>query len=161
VVGFQTAARHEARAVEGAFFPAAHPHADKVDPSRLQGRGAPVGVAVERIAPIDEDVARLQQRFELVDESIHRWACLDHDQDSAGPIHLLHQLRQAVGGGNLFALGSPLDELLGFGAGAVVDNNWKAVAFDVEGQVFPITARPITAKLGLLMAEVRSMPHPI
>ena len=36
-----------------------------------------------RVAAVDQDVARLQQRNQFVDDFINRRACLDHDHDLA------------------------------------------------------------------------------
>lgn len=77
------AAGHQARSVEGAFLAAADAHAQKADAQRRQTRLAPLSILKVAVAAIDDQVARLQERDELIDDRVDRGARLDHQQDAA------------------------------------------------------------------------------
>src|SRR5579871_3616910 len=67
VPGFAVAARHHARALERALLAAGNAHADETDLFRFAGLVAAGGVGEERIAAVDDDVARIEMGQELVD----------------------------------------------------------------------------------------------
>ncbi len=83
VVGLPGTARHDRGAVQGALLAAGDADADEVQVLLRQGGFAAAGVLVVRVAGVDDDVARFQQRLELFDHGVHRLAGLDHDQDAA------------------------------------------------------------------------------
>ena len=65
------------------FLAAGDAHADEAEPFAAQRLGAPRGVGEQRIAAVDDDVAGLEKRQELVDDVVDRLARLDHDDDRA------------------------------------------------------------------------------
>jgi hypothetical protein len=65
------AAGHDGRPPEGALFAAGDAGADIVEPLG-QSHGAALGVLEERVAAVDDQVARLEQGLELGDDLIHR-----------------------------------------------------------------------------------------
>ena len=90
---------------------------------------------IVRVAAVDEDVARLQQRDELVDELVDRRAGLDHHHDLARPLERGDQLLERVAADELLALAAAVDELVDLGGGAVEDGDGVAAALHVEDEV--------------------------
>ena len=78
LVRFLVAARHERWAVTGSFLTARNPDAE--EPKACVGIVflAPAGVLVPGITSVDNDVALVQQWFELAEHDVHRRARLDH-----------------------------------------------------------------------------------
>ena len=76
-------AGHDARTVPRAFLAAAHAGADVQQPLALDIFRAAVGVFKQRIAAVNDDVARLQHRQQMLDEFVHRLAGLDHEHHAA------------------------------------------------------------------------------
>jgi hypothetical protein len=68
---FGVAARHDRRPVTSSFLAAGHSSADESETMLLQRCSSPNTVMILRIATIDDDVARLQQRDQRVDELIY------------------------------------------------------------------------------------------
>ena len=65
------AARHDARAVAGAFLAAGHAGADVEQALGLDVFRAADGVLEEGVAAVNDDVARFQVRQEVFDEFVH------------------------------------------------------------------------------------------
>ena len=80
---FVRTARHDARAFQRAFLPAAHADAEEVNALFLERLFAALRVGPERVAAVDDDVAGFEQRDELLDDRVHRRAGLDHDLRAA------------------------------------------------------------------------------
>ncbi|MDQ0619303.1 hypothetical protein QFZ33_003327 [Arthrobacter globiformis] len=135
VVGLLGAAGHDGRAVEGAFLTAGDADAHEVQ-VLLGQRGFPAaGVLVVRVAGVDHDVARFQQRNELVDDGVNRLAGLDHDEHAARLLQGVHQLLQRFSAHEV-AVGAVLfEEGVGLLNRAVVQGNGEAVAGQVAGEV--------------------------
>jgi hypothetical protein len=72
------ASRHDRGPLERTLLAARHARADKEEALRLQRLGAADGVGEMRVAPVDQDVALVEQRHELADEIVDRSARLDH-----------------------------------------------------------------------------------
>ena len=75
--GSGRAARHHARAATGTFFAAGDAGTDVQQPLRLNVFLAAVGVFEQRVAAVDDDVALVEVRDQLLDEVIDRLARLD------------------------------------------------------------------------------------
>ena len=82
-VGLVRSARHDAGPVERAFLAAGDAAPTKFSCLLLQRGLAPAGVGEVRVAAVDDDVAGLEQRHQLVDDRVGRPAGLDHDDDRA------------------------------------------------------------------------------
>ncbi len=137
LIGIAVAAGHEAGTPERAFFAAADAHAEEFDAGAGELLHAPLGVGEEGIAAVDDDVAILQMRAELGDDGIDRSAGLDHDEDAARAFEELDEFLNGLAAFGIFAAGQFVEEMLGFGVGAVVDGDGEAVALDVERDVSP------------------------
>ena len=83
LVGRFGATGHDRGAVEGALFAAGDSGADEVQSLRLQRRLAPDRVVEVGVAAVDDDVARLEQLGELVDDGVGARARLHHDDRGA------------------------------------------------------------------------------
>ena len=70
--GVGVAAGHDRRALQGPLLAAGDAGADEKQPLGLQVAGAAGRVGVVRVAAVDQDVARLEQRDQLVDHVIDR-----------------------------------------------------------------------------------------
>ena len=82
--------------MQGALLAAGDADADEVQ-VLLGERGlAAAGVLVVRVAGVDDDVARLQQRLELLDHGVDRLAGLDHDQDAARLLQRINEFLEGL-----------------------------------------------------------------
>jgi hypothetical protein len=97
LVGVLGSAHHDRRTVEGTLLASGDAHADEVQSLLLQGPLAAQGVLEVRVAPVDHDVALVQQRDQLVDHRVGRVPGLHHDHDRARLLdardEVLHRLR--------------------------------------------------------------------
>ena len=90
---------------ERPFLAAGDAGADEEEPLRLQVPGAAGRVGVVGVAAVDQDVARLEQRDQLVDHVVDRRPGLDHDHDLARRLQGGDQLLDRVGADDLLPLG--------------------------------------------------------
>ena len=134
-------ARHDAGALPRAFFPAAHAGSDETQALRRQVGIAPLRREIKRIAAVDDDVVRLQQRDELLDDRIHRVAvgcphgiALHHDLNLPRALQALHEFLQRLGPDQLLA-GVLGDEFIRHRRGAVEDRYSESAALDVEDKI--------------------------
>ena len=135
LVGLVGAADHDRRTVQRAHLAAGDAGADEVQPVLLELLLAPDRVAVVGVAAVDDDVAVLEQRHQVVDHGVGGGAGLDHDQDDAGLLDGCHELLEALGAHEV-TLVADLLEHRGHSRGrAVVDGDGVTVAGDVAGQV--------------------------
>ena len=96
---------------------------------------APLRVAEVRVAAVDQDVAGVEVREDLLDHSVGRGARLHHAHQHARPRERADPVVDGVVAGQR-ALGAVLgDERLGAAGGAVVDGDGDAVVGDVARQV--------------------------
>ncbi len=77
-------------------FSAGHAHSDEPDAFRFQLRRPAFGIAEERIAAIDQDVAFLQMRQQVRDNVVNGFTCRDKEHDSARLLEHIHQIRWRV-----------------------------------------------------------------
>ena len=74
LVGLFRPAGHDARPVTRAFFATRHAHAEKLDAFRRQVAGAHVRVFEIGVAGINDEIALVQVRQQILDDRIHRSA---------------------------------------------------------------------------------------
>ena len=91
--------------VPGSLLSPGHTATDVEQPLLLQRLGPPARVLVLGVAAVDDDVALVEQRHQLVDEGVDGGAGLDEEHDAAGLLQLGHHLLQGVGANDLGALG--------------------------------------------------------
>lgn len=66
------ATRHDRRSISGALFSAGHAGTDEPEALFAQVLASADRVDVLGVTAVDDDVARLQQRNQLLDETVHR-----------------------------------------------------------------------------------------
>ena len=71
-----------------AFLAAGNAGADEEQSARSQIFGAADGVLIERVAAVDDDIARLEIGDDVIDEVIHRLPGLDEHHHSAWPLEV-------------------------------------------------------------------------
>src|SRR5690606_28953435 len=128
-------AGHDAWAKQRPLLTAGHAGADEAQAALGAVLAAPAGVVEVRVASVDDDVALVEQRHELVDHAIDRCAGLHHDHDSAGPLERLDELLHALAAGEGSFVSEVRQELLGPLGGAVVYGDRKPMPGDVARQV--------------------------
>ena len=92
------AAEHEAGAFERASGPARGSGVDKVNALLLEPRVAANGIAPIGIAAVGNDIARLQQAFELREHAIDRRSCRNVKNDEARRRQQRGELLEVAGG---------------------------------------------------------------
>jgi hypothetical protein len=83
---------HEGRTVASTLLTTGDAGADEEEALGLELLGAADRVWVVRVTTIDDDIALLEVRDELLDEVIDSWASLDEEDDLAGGLELLAEL---------------------------------------------------------------------
>ena len=133
--GGGAAAGHDAGTESGAFFAAGDAGADVEQALGFEQFHPAIGVAVERIATVDDDVTGFQVRQDLLNELVHRRARFDHHHDPPGLFELRHEFGDGMGALDLGALRLVREEVVHLGGGAVVGHDGEAVVVHVENQI--------------------------
>ena len=74
LVGLVRSAGHDARSMTCAFFATRDTHAEELDAFRRQVAGAHIGVFEVGVAGVDDEIALVQVRQQILDDRIHRSA---------------------------------------------------------------------------------------
>ena len=123
------------RALQRAFFTAGNTHAKEMDAFFLEGLFAALGVGPERIAAVDDDVAGLEERDELLDHRVDRRAGLDHDLRFARALERADKFLEALREDEILAFAPGVGEGIDDGGGAVIDGDVEAFRLHVEDEV--------------------------
>jgi hypothetical protein len=107
------------------------------------------GVLEERVAAIDDDVAGFEIREQLLDEFVHRLACLDHEHHPARTLEQFHHLLNGVGADDLRPLRFVGEEFFHLRDGAVVSDDGETVVVHVEDQVLAHDGQPDEGDISL------------
>ena len=140
--GVGMAARHDRWPASRALFAAGDAGADEQQPAGAQVLGAPDGVLIQRVAPVDDDVARLEVRDDAIDDVVHRLPRLDEHHHAARPLEVADHFLDRVGTDDVGAFGLVVEEIVHLGDGAVVGHDGEAVVVHVEDQVLPHDGQP-------------------
>ena len=105
-------AGHERGAEQGALLTAGDAHADEVEAALAYRLLTADGVGEERVAAVDDDVARLEDLHERLDHRIRRTTGFDHDDSGARLLQRGRELPVAERGHEP-GLGVISDELVG------------------------------------------------
>ena len=95
-----------------------------------------------RVAAIDQDVARLEQRDQFDDHVINRGACLDHNHDLAWRLERRDQLFDRVRATNFLPLARPSTNASTFAVVRLNTATVKPWLSMFKTRFSPITARP-------------------
>ena len=109
--------RHERRTITRAFLTTRNTRTDEKETLSLELLGAANRVWVVRVAAVDDDVALLEVRDELLDESVDSGTSLNEEDDLARALQLLAKLLDAPGALNVRAFATVLsarERLRGF-----------------------------------------------
>ncbi len=101
----------------------------------------------QRVAAVDDGVARLEQSRQRIDALVHRRSCFDHQEDRAGRVEDLDELLERGGGLEVALPPVRSHELVRPLASAVVDTDPHAMRGEVAGQVHAHGRQPDDAKL--------------
>ena len=149
VVGGFGAPRHHARTLQGPLGATGNPHANESEAPALQLLHATLGVGIEGIPPIDEQIALLQQGRQGGDHVVHRLTCLHHHQDAAGALQGRHEFGQGLSSDDLLTGPAAGKKLLGLGVGAIEHHAGEAVSLSIEDEVLPHHAETDQAEMRL------------
>ena len=100
-----------------------------------QCRFPATGVFVVRVARVNNDVARFQQRLELLDHGVNRSTGLDHDQDTARLFQRVNQLLERLRPNEVALVSVLLKQGIGLFHRPVVKGYGVPAASEVAGQV--------------------------
>ena len=161
--GLDGSSRHQRRPAQRAFLPAADASADVKNAGFRQRAEAAVRVGVQGVAAVDEHIARVQQRAQVGQHRIDGPACRHHHQDAARSRKAGGHLGQRGHGPGPKTVGAQA-ETLALARVQVKAAHGKAVALQVQGQVFPHHAQADEADVCLLHRihfEVAVCPLPV
>ena len=129
------AAGHQARPFECTFLAARDSGSYIEQPCCLDLAGPSLGVAEERVAAVDDDVARGEQGGEGRDDLVNRRAGFHHQHHLAGRLESGDEVLDAVTADDVGLTAPAGGEGIGDARGAVVDRDRKAPARDIEGEI--------------------------
>ena len=129
------AAGHDGRAEARAFLAAGDAGADEENALLGEVFGAAVGVGEERVAAVDDDVALLEMRHDLVDRLVDDVAGLDHEHDAARSLEHRAELRNGMRADDCGAFCLVGEEIVDLRDGSVEDRDLESVVVHVEHQV--------------------------
>jgi hypothetical protein len=149
------AAGHERRTEARAFLAAGDARTDEAEIFGGEVLFAANGVGPQRVAAVDDDVIRVEQGHEAVDDRVGGFAGLDEDDDFARALDRGDEVFEgqrsvkSAGGVGVF-----FDEVLGLRGRAVVDGNAEAVVGDVQREVLPHHGEADETDVGKFFAHV-------
>ena len=135
--GFFAAACHERGTVERAFLPAGDAEPHIFHAPFFQLFGAALGVTVETVSGIDDDIAGDQMRLHVADEVIHGLSGTDQHEDLAGMFEHAEKFRNTGSRLEIFIFPGSVHEIFQFFFGAVVEGNLIAFGFKIQCQICP------------------------
>ena len=104
-------------------------------------------IAVIRVAAVDDDIARLQKRDQLFDETVHRRSGLDQHHHATRALEHADQFAQRMGAPDRGALGALGQELVDPGNRAVENRHPDPVVVHVQHEVLPHDRQPDQADI--------------
>ncbi|KAI6770536.1 hypothetical protein HG530_005165 [Fusarium avenaceum] len=133
--GLLVTTRHERGAVSGTLLTTGDTGADEADVLASKILGAAVGVGEVRVTTVDDDVAGVKERQDLLNPVVDSLTSLDQEHDTTGRLELADELLDAVGADNGLALGLVLEESVDLGDGSVESADGEAVVSHVQNKV--------------------------
>ena len=156
--GVGVAARHDARAEQGAFLAPGDAGSDVENSAFPQRAGAPRRVLVVRVAAVDQDVSGFEPGREGLDHPVHGAACLDHEHHAPGFRELRDEFLRRPGADDGLAGCAVCQERVDLRGGPVVHRNRVPAARHVEHQVLAHHREPDDADVRGRRAPRRSIP---
>ena len=143
-VGGGVAAGHDARPEQRTLLAAGHADTHEADAVRGALLGAAHGVREVRVAGVDDDVALVEQRGELLDHGVHRLARLDHHDDLARGLQRGDEVFGRLTAGERALVAVLLHELRRLRRRPVVHGGRSPRRAMLRARLAPITASPVT-----------------
>ena len=140
--GLLVASGHHRGAVAGTLLTTGNTGADEADALGLEVPVSTVGVGEVRVTAVNDDVAVVEKRQELLNPVVNSLASLDKEHDAAGRLELANKLLDIMSTNNGHALGLILQEAIDLGHCSVEGADGEAVVGHVHDQV-------LTPKIGL------------
>ena len=128
-------AGHQGRTLESAFLSTRNAGTDVEQTFALNICSTTVGVGIVGVTAVDDDVAGLQQRDELVDEIVDSLTCLHHKHHLARTLQRSHKVFERHSAVDVLTLGAGIHEIFNFRYSAVEDAYAETFALHVEHQV--------------------------
>ena len=129
------AAGHHARTFERALFATGDAGSEVELALGFNIRGSADGVREVRVTAVDENVAVVQQRQELLDHIVHSLSCLDHHEHLARFFQIVHQFFKAVAADDVLTCGSAVDEFVHLFCRAVENRHSEALGLHIHDKV--------------------------
>jgi hypothetical protein len=140
--GLALTSGHDGRPPQRPLLAAGDARADVVEALGGEFLAPPLGVEEQGVAPVNQDVSRLQMRLEMRDGAVDRGAGRHHHQHAARPLQHRHQRLWRRREIDAPAGGGPGDECAALGRFEIVARDAEPVAFHVEGQIGAHDAEP-------------------
>ena len=149
-VKLRCTAGHDRRSVERTLFSPGHTHTNEVD-TRLTQRQLPAHSVWEvSVSGVNNNVARLQERNQLVDDGVGCDTGLNHGNDCSRALQRLDKLFHRRRRHKLALVPVVLNQRLGARIGAVVNRRHIAVPRNIARQVATHNCQTCDPNLGLL-----------
>ena len=100
-----------------------------------------------RVTTVDENVALLQQRYELFDHRIDRRAGLDHNHHFARSFQICDKLFERTRPNDVLALRATSDEVVDLGCRAIENGDGVATRFNIEDEILAHDGQADQAKV--------------
>ena len=132
--------RHQAGAVQRAGCAAAHAHADEREAGRCGCFAAAIRIVKRRVATVDHNVTRSQERRQSCEDVVHGGACFHHHQDAPGPAQRRDQIFEVTDASDAPAtrvrsLVFRGKEGCRAGVGTIVGHDGETVTGEVPGEI--------------------------
>ena len=142
LVGLTRPARHEARAVQRALFPAGNAASQKSEADLLERSAATLRVLKKGVAAVDDHVALVEGCGQLIDHVIDRPPGIHQHGHRARRFQDTSELLEGRGGNEVAFLGVIGNELFGAPMRAVVDGHAHAVRREIAREATAYGAEP-------------------
>ena len=134
---------------KGTFGATGHTHTDEAKTLAFELLHPTFGVVIVGVASINKQIALFEIGRELINNGINGGPRLHHHQNPAGAFKLADEIFEVSGALNVLVFATPLEEVLGFGVGAVVDDAGKTVALRIKNEVLAHHAKTDEAEVRL------------
>jgi len=113
-------------------------------------------VGEERISAVDDYVAFLEQKRELIDDRVNRRSGLDHDLRFARLLKRADKFLNRARRLNIFSFGAAAGEFLGHFGGPIKNGNGKSLRFHVEDKILAHHSQANQANITLIRGHFGS-----
>lgn len=126
---------HDGGTVAGTLLTTGYTGTNESQALGVEVLSSAVGVGEVGVTTIDDDVALLEERQQLLDPVVNGLSGLDEEHDAAGALELADELLDGVSADDGLALGLVLQEMVDLGDGSVEGTDGEAVVGHVQDKV--------------------------